>query len=438
MTLRRMVRLALPAMVGSALVLGGGLRAWAASGDLDGSFGGGDGIATQDFGGASASHGHAALLQPDGKIVAAGSTVLPSRFDADFGVARFLSNGDPDPAFGTGGAVSTNFLGGHDVARAILRQSDGKLVVVGDACELDDSSACGFAVVRYLPSGKRDLSFSGDGRERIEFPGYDDLTGFNGALMSGGKILIVGDGNKTADGQSDMVLARLNGNGSLDTTFSGDGRQTLDPSHGGDDGMSGVAIQSDGKIVGSGWAYNGSDGRWCVVRLKPNGTLDTTFSGDGVVIKNVVPGQDDYSNDLIVLPSSRILAIGRAVNAVGVSTGGDVVLLRLTSGGVPDTSFGAGGLRKADFGGDEEPVSVARDSTGRIVMSGRVGNGTGFGVFRFTAAGAPDTTFAGDGLAVEGGGALAAGIAVQGNDRPVAVGSTSQGPGDLEVARFLA
>ena len=97
------------------------------------------------------------------------------------------------------------------------------------------------------------------------------------ALQGDGKIVVVGTSATGSGG--DFALARYNPNGSLDTSFSGDGKQTTDFGGVGD-GATGVALQADGKIVAVGSSRSGG-GDFALARYNPNGSLDTSFSGDG-------------------------------------------------------------------------------------------------------------------------------------------------------------
>ena len=152
--------------------------------------------------------------------------------------------GDLDPTFSGDGRQRTDFRSGLSQAAATVRQPDGKIVVIGVGVS-GGGDGGDFALARYNPNGSLDPSFSGDGRQTTDFAGLDSASAV--ALQADGKIVAVGEAG-VAVGARDFALARYNPSGSLDPSFSGDGRQTTD--FGGvDDGASGVAIQADGKIV---------------------------------------------------------------------------------------------------------------------------------------------------------------------------------------------
>src|SRR3954447_26178367 len=137
-----------------------------AAGALDPTFGG-DGLAAVDV--LNKDDGADVVVQPDGKVVVAGSAdvyeTFPGPFTGDFAVARFTAAGEPDPTFGQGGAVRTDF-GKQERGAAVLLQPDGKIVVGGST---GSGSVYDFALARYLPDGTPDPSFGAGGRVVTNF-----------------------------------------------------------------------------------------------------------------------------------------------------------------------------------------------------------------------------------------------------------------------------
>ncbi len=264
--------------VGTAEGLGVALARYNADGSLDTSFSG-DGKQTTDFAGSDAANGVA--IQADGKIVAVGTG----------GLARYNADGSLDTSFSGDGKQTTALRG--------RRRERG-----GDPGGRQDrrggpAAASASRLARYNADGSLDTSFSGDGRQTTDFAGADGANGV--AIQANGKIVAVGQG---AVG---FALARYNPNGSLDTSFSGDGRQTTD--FGGSDAAHGVAIQADGKIVAVGW---GRPAGLALARYNPNGSLDTSFSGDG---KQTTAGFGS-ANGVAIQANGKIVAVGRG--GVGV------------------------------------------------------------------------------------------------------------------------
>ena len=148
-------------------------------------------------------------LQGDGKIVAAGSAAIAGT--ADFVLARYNPNGSLDTTFSGDGKQTTNFGGGFDEANAVALQGT-KIVAVGKVRSRCPGNEYDFALARYNPNGSLDPSFSGDGKQTTNFGGVDRANGV--AIQSDGKIVAVGSGLGTdiTDANSDFALARYLGN----------------------------------------------------------------------------------------------------------------------------------------------------------------------------------------------------------------------------------
>ena len=218
-TLRRRAQLPL-ALVGLVLAAG----AVANPGDPDPGFGG-DGIVYVDSG-SSNDVFHAVHPAGDGAAYAAGALSMEVDNSADFSVVRLLRNGNPDPAFGTGGIAWIDTTGDADVAHDIALQADGKLLLAGS---LENGAYSDFGLVRLLESGQPDTGFgedAGNGQRR----GYVRLnigptTSINDAatslaVQSSGRIVVAGRGY-AEDGSftyARYALARFLADGSLDTS----------------------------------------------------------------------------------------------------------------------------------------------------------------------------------------------------------------------------
>src|SRR5215467_6126923 len=204
----------------------------AAAGDLDTTFGNrgrvlsnfGDGQGSNDFASAIA-------LQPDGKIVTAGYRFFGNTADgADMLIARYNSDGTLDSSFGSGGKVTTDF-GLTEVARGVVIQPDGKILVAGDTYALFPVFG-EFALARYTSNGSLDTSF-GRGGMVTSFFGDEGCSANSVALQADGKIVVAGEKTITfifGDEGSDLdfAVARYNTDGSLDSTFGSGGVATTD------------------------------------------------------------------------------------------------------------------------------------------------------------------------------------------------------------------
>jgi uncharacterized delta-60 repeat protein len=248
------------------------------------------------------------MIQPDGKIVVAGS-------GDQFIAVRYNPNGSLDNTFGTGGIVRTTTYPGHTSrATSMALQSNGKIVVAGFD-QPTDSSTSDMAVVRYNANGSLDTRFDGDGIARVGFVGYSSDYANAVKIQSNGKIVLAGYSN--ANGTNDFAVARLNTNGSRDTTFGSNGILTT-PLGSAEDIATGLGIQSDGKIVVGGSSNNSYDDDFAVVRYNTNGSLDSSFG--------IVTTAFGYDND--------------NANAMGIQTDGKIVLAGgMESGNVNFTDF---------------------------------------------------------------------------------------------------
>jgi uncharacterized delta-60 repeat protein len=352
-----------------------GLARYNPDGSLDPTFGGdelgeGDGRVTTDFADGSEDVAHAVAIQADGKIVAAGAS---SSQDTDFALARYNIDGSLDPTFDGDGKVTTDFAGDTDEAFGVAIQADGKIVAAGLAAS---PPAVDFALARYNIDGSLDPAFDGDGKLTTDFAGDIDEALGGLAIQADGKIVAagfarVGTEPGTFAEEHDFALARYNTDGSLDPTFSGDGKVTTDFA-GSRDEAHGVAIQGDGKIVAAGFAVVSGDPDdldFALARYNIDGSLDPTFDGDGKVTTDF-DGIFERASAVAIQGDEKIVAAGSA--ALGGSGSGDFGLARYRTDGSLDPSFSGDGKVITDFGGDtpDDALGVAIQGDGKIVAAG--------------------------------------------------------------------
>ena len=346
----------------------------------------------------------------------------------------FGVSGGLDTTFSGDGKVMTNFTNGFDGANAVAIQTNGKVVVAGGAGTT--GVAGNFALARYNPNGSLDSTFSGNGRVTTNFtPGKD--VAFGVAIQADGRIVAAGE----AGGLGRMfALARYNANGTLDTTFSGDGKVLTNFTKG-LDGAAGVVIQSNGKIVAAGTAYADCGcNKFALARYDTNGTLDATFGGDGKV--TTFFGFGAHANGVALQPNGRLVVVGWASELAWFA------LARYRADGTLDTTFGGDGRVKTRMGhGETAATSVAVQANGKVVAAGytdaphEFGDTFGPGKFalaRYRADGTLDAGFGGDGrLTTRFGGrnAAAYGVAIQGNGKIVAAG-VAGGLRQFALARY--
>ncbi|MBI3468480.1 MAG: tandem-95 repeat protein [Planctomycetes bacterium] len=362
---------------------------------------------------------YSVALQPDGKILVGGSD---GRFAGGFFLARYKPDGSLDTSFGGGDGLVTTGFGANTFAdgRKVLLLPDGKIVLVGG---VSSASGIGVGLARYHPDGTLDNTFSGDGR----------ATGFLGVsfvedaeLQPDGKIVAIG--SFTGHGR-DFAVVRFNADGTPDTTFDGDGIATTDltpDSSFSNDPPQAMLVQPDGKIVVAGVA----DSDVGLVRYNTDGSLDTTFGGgDGIVITDLAPigfGAVANTKDVALQPDGKIVVVGNAV-------------ARYNADGTLDTTFSGDGLVPIEFGfGSDAGESVLIQPDGKVLVAGPAGSN--LLLFRLRPDGSLDTAFDGDGIAITGflGPGLSVGDSVlQPDGKIVVAGSSGSSTGaDFGVARF--
>lgn len=424
-------------------------RALAGSGDLDPSFGSGGKVVT-DFPAPASDVATDVAVQSDAKLVVLGeSTADTGRLET--WVVRYTAAGALDPTFGNEGMVKLDFASDPEGGELVI-QPDGKIVIAGsssvvrltadgmfdptfdgdgkavfasgraDAVVLDATGriivAGGSTVARYTSSGGLDTSFDSDGTATTAGLGIADLHGV--AIDSAGQIVVVGS-IYPLTAPADMALARFNSNGALDTSFGIGGIARVD--FGGADLGQAIAIQSDDKIVVGG--PHGSE--FAIARLDASGALDPSFDADG-------RASFDLGGSVQAL---AIQADGKIVAAGGGSN--KFMLLRLNSTGALDVTFDADGKQMTEFSGPSavQTGALALQVDGKIVVAGSAAGD--FGIVRYTSGGALDTTFDTDGKVITAflGPTVNAGedIAMQPDGKLVVVGTIAT-ERDTAIARY--
>jgi uncharacterized delta-60 repeat protein len=167
-------------------------------------------------------------------------------------------------------AVSTiDFGDSSDIAQSVAVDSSGR-VILGGYMFHQDTGEYDFAIARLNINGGVDTSFSGDGKATIDFGSYYDI-GQSVAVDNSGRVLISGYSYQNATTGYDFAVARLTSGGSLDLTFGDAGRTTIDFGSDSDLGYS-VAVDGSGRIVVGGYSYQGATNYdFAVARLEGGG-----------------------------------------------------------------------------------------------------------------------------------------------------------------------
>ena len=403
------------------------------AGDVDSSFGSGGRIVV-DFGAGSES-AEALAVQPDGKVVVAGSA------DGSLAVARYNADGSPDVVFGSGGSVRTGAATSSGGSRAMAIGADGGIVVAGTAVATGGAAPGGASlavvVVRYRPDGTPDGSFGVNGTAIIDVSSWNDLP-TDVLVQPDGKVLVAGYSTalELTKPQGGYFLLRLGADGSRDEGFGGglvfgavphmtisrpeglalqgDGRIILgvyasgdepDPytnfatvvrydANGALDGSFaaapvprvtpvGVAVGADGRVLLAGTGVDADDGDFdlSMRRYQPNGGADEQFGAGGGSLTNFARGRSASGSGRVVnsddtARASAVAPDGSIVVLSDVILGRDgeqIGLARFAPDGSLDRAFGDGGKVLGRFGTSPSPVDVAVGPDGDVLVMARVG-----------------------------------------------------------------
>lgn len=322
-------------------------------------------------------------VQPDGKIIAVGTTDPVYRA---FAVARFLPNGALDPTFGTDGMVVTPIIELEDRAWAtgVALQIDGKIVVSGTVDGPDNTD---FAVVRYMPSGALDVGFSNDGVAVADFDRNDDEAA--AVAVSGSGIVVVA-GQAKVGGDHDFAALALTPDGSFYSGFSDDGKVAI----GFDsiDYAEDVLILPDGRILLFGETLDDDFGTFneyifAFARLNANGSLDASFDGDGKLTTDI--GSTAWGGGFLRQSDGKIVAVGTDVDPNAI------LVARYLPDGTLDRTLDNDGKLSTSFSGAVNGNAVAVLPDGRIIAAG-MGESVA-AITQYQVTGRLDPNFDGDG-----------------------------------------
>jgi uncharacterized delta-60 repeat protein len=301
----------------------------------------------------------------------------------------FITEGKSQPGtlnknFGHNGIVKTK-LGGSGgssmvgYTRATFVQSDGKFLTVLNI-------GVNVQINRRLADGTIDSTYGNKG-----FSANVEMIEPAAALQSDGKIVVVG---ATTTSNSDFIATRFDTSGKLDHAFGNKGVMVTDAGSE-TDALSSVAIQSNGKIVAGGQTSRSGINQFALIRYDKNGTVDTSYGSNGLVVTNF--GGACNINSIVLQTDNKVVAAGTFNN--GSST--DFAIARYLKNGALDTTFNGTGEVTSNFGNSDNAISVAIDTTGRIVVGGYYTdptNNSHFEIARYTTNGSLDPSFNGSGV----------------------------------------
>jgi len=271
-----------------------------------------NGIVTTDFPNTDFDNANALVLQPDGKLVAAGLTWPDIDSPKEIGLVRYNSDGSLDTGFGEGdGLITTVFPESEgDVANALLLRPNGKLVAVGTVHDFPNGIGKGeVGLVQYEADGSLDTGF-GEGDGMASARATTQAT--SAALAPNGQIVVAG-------GWESFATGRFNADGSLDSAY--DGTHALFPGWHGEGRLAyGVAVQKDGRVIAAGTIEDEETGEvdYALARYDAtDGSNDTSF-GEGGMVTTDFEGSKGSARAIALQPDGKIVVAGSAADGFGV------------------------------------------------------------------------------------------------------------------------
>jgi uncharacterized delta-60 repeat protein len=422
-------------------------QAQTTAGNLDPTFGTGGTVRT-DFAG-NIDQANAIAIQPNGQIVAAGSSFSNSKTVEDFIVARYNANGSLDKRFGKNGKVTTDFFRNVDSISAIAIQPDGMIIVAGFAqLPGNGGNPRVFALARYRSDGSPDTSFGNGGALTTSFGG-NFAAASAVMLQPDGKIVVAGtvDFNPDLPGSGlDFALARYNASGTLDGSFGKGGKVVFD-FFGSFDQANAAVLQPDGKIIVAGSASYDSFNRdigFALTRFNTDGSTDFGFGTGGKQITDFF-GAGAQANGVVLQPDGKFVVAGTASDSATRPVATDIALARYNPDGSLDPGFGSGGETAIPFpdSATEQGNALAISPDGKIIVVGAAfktfATPPDFAVVRYNSDGTLDTGFGSGGRIttdIAGGTDVAQAVAIQSDGKIVAAGRAFRSNFDLTLARY--
>jgi uncharacterized delta-60 repeat protein len=310
------------------------------------------------------------------------------------------AQGSLDATFGTNGKVVTAVSAFNDKSKDLLVQPDGKIIVGGEVSVVFGDTSY-IELVRYNANGSIDNSFGVNGKVFTGFANVNcSLKAL--ALQSDGKIIAVGytlDKTIIANTKTDFAIVRYNPNGSLDTSFDGDGRVTTDFNSDVDIAYA-LAIQTDGKIIVVGDSKQGRQMQSVMARYNPNGSLDLSFNVNGKVLTSLFRDDGYQIFTITVLSDNNILLGKRTFSDSGQYQIVATDMLKYSSAGILDMSFGNVGGRLNEV--SQFPIHKVL-SNGKILIASYIFNpidGSSIQLLRYNANGRKDSTYGNQGIII--------------------------------------
>ncbi len=371
------------------------------------------------------------LVQPDQKIVVAGSSITSSGYNV--AVARLFPDGSPDPSFSFDGRVQTFISSSGATVLDAAIQPDGKIIAVGFGAFPTGTNSF---LVRYTTDGQLDAGFGNNGI--VELSATPNALSVTGVVIDAdGKVVCSGMFFNGTDG--DLMTLRLNEDGTYDNSYSFDGRATVGISSN-DDALWGLAIQEDGKIVGVGTTVNGGgDKFFAVIRFNVDGTVDNSFNSTGYTTIDF--GTQDNDGQAIAIHGHKIIVAGKA----DIGTPIVMASAMLLPNGTLDASYGNHGKLNIPYyaGNIASANEIAIQQDGKILFGGSADDsslGKDFALARVNAVGEMDNSFDMDGKVQTDLGDYDVGfsVAMQEDGKILLAGRTTVTTMDFALVRYIS
>ncbi len=334
-----------------------------------------------------------------------------------FSVVAFGQAAEYDTSFSENG-IATISNGIFDAkGHALAIQTDGK-IVIGGRVHLDFGLQWGFGVARFKSDGTVDSSFGINGMVVLEVGDQSYATLTSIAIQQDGKIIGAGWAEDSVT-QRDFALVRYKTDGSLDSTFGSDGIVLTDSDKRNNE-INGIALQADGKIIVAGENYSDNWNRFALARYNSDGTLDPSFGDNGIVAFKAGSSHCG-ANALVVDTNGKIIVAGwTQADSLGYA------IVKLNADGTHDLSFGADGLVTTFITDYSIPYCVVLQND-KIIVGG-------WNIIRYNSDGEIDSQFGSFGVAYNPG--FVYGICIENDGKILITGSMN--PEKIFTSRYFS
>ena len=388
-----------PAMkfIFSLLILCSGLTLTAQPGTPDNSFGT-NGKVIENL---SAPHVEVLdeVIQTDGKIIVLADAAYNNITHPV--LIRYNTDGTPDITFSGDGIADSPLAGpgNKEYPAAIRLQADGKILICGSSYDTPGNAF----VARYNTDGSLDAGFGSTGVVYIQNPEIYQISDL--VVLPNGQMVLLSTGNNYLPNAPELVLIRLNSDGSLNSAFGNGGIAALDIVQNATPVYSRIVLQTNGKLVIGGTRNQsgfGNDDSVLLVRVNTDGTLDNTYGTNGVFTFDPGPETYEQFSDMVIQPDDKILTVSYGANE---DKPGYTIITRTNTNGSNDSSFGVNGVQyiSASTTGFGCFGQISLQDDGAVLIGGFAKNALSnytMAVARLTTSGILDLGFDGDGIAL--------------------------------------